>query len=137
MTEENERKKEYLLRYQKAKAEVSRIDTELQELERITAIKPISYDGMPHSSGGVKDLAAFSVKADQLRHKLIKARYQQIKVFKEIHDHINAIDDDKQKDVLIYYDIKGMSWEEIAVKIGYTYRHTIRIHGYALAALKI
>lgn len=137
MTEENERKKEYLLRYQKAKAEVSRIDTELQELERITAIKPISYDGMPHSSGGVKDLAAFAVKADQLRHKLIKARYQQIKVFKEIHDHINAIDDDKQKDVLIYYYIKGMSWEEIAVKIGYTYRHTIRIHGYALAALKI
>lgn len=137
MTEENERKKEYLLRYQKAKAEVARIDTELQELERITAIKPISYDGMPHSSGGVKDLSAFAVKADQLRHKLIKARYQQIKVFKEIHDHINAIEDDKQKDVLTYYYIKGMSWEEIAVKIGYTYRHTIRIHGYALAALKI
>lgn len=137
MTEENERKKKYLLRYQKAKAEVSRIDTELQELERITAIKPISYDGMPHSSGGVKDLSAFAVKSDQLRHKLIKARYQQIKVFKEIHDHINAIEDDKQKDVLTYYYIKGMSWEEIAVKIGYTYRHTIRIHGYALAALKI
>lgn len=137
MTEENERKKEYLLRYQKAKAEVTRIDTELQELERVTAIKPISYDGMPHSSGGVKDLSAFAVKSDQLRHKLIKARYQQIKVFKEIHDHINAIEDDKQKDVLTYYYIKGMSWEEIAVKIGYTYRHTIRIHGYALAALKI
>lgn len=137
MTEENERKKEYLLRYQKAKAEVVRIDTELQELERITAIKPISYDGMPHSSGGVKDLSAFAVKSDQLRHKLMKARYQQIKVFKEIHDHINAIEDDKQKDVLVYYYIKGMSWEEIAVKIGYTYRHTIRIHGYALSALKI
>ena len=55
MTEENERKKEYLLRYQKAKAEVARIDTELQELERITAIKPISYDGMPHSSREVFD----------------------------------------------------------------------------------
>ena len=116
---------------------MARIDTELQELERVTAIKPISYDGMPHSSGGVKDLSAFAVEADQLRHKLIKARYQQLKVFKEIHDHINAIDDDKQKDVLTYYYIKGMSWEEIAVKIGYTYRHTIRIHGYALAALKI
>lgn len=137
MTEENERKKEYLLRYQKAKAEVSRIDTELQELERVTAIKPISYDGMPHSSGGVKDLSAFAVKADQFRRKLMKARYQQVKIYEEIHDHINAIESDIQKEVLIDYYIKGMSWEEIAVKIGYTYRHTIRIHGYALAALKI
>lgn len=137
MTEENERKKEYLQRYQKAVSEVEQIDIELTELRRITAIKPMSYDGMPHTSGGDNDLSAFAVKADRLEKKLIKARYRRIKVFKEISDHIRAIPDDKQKKVLTYRYISGMSWEEIAVKIGYTYRHTTRLHGEALQNLKI
>lgn len=137
MTVENERKKEYLRRYRKAEEELERLDVELRELRRITALKPMSYDGMPHGSGGAGDLSDFAVKADRLRKKIIKAGYQRIRVFKEIRDRIEALPDEKQKSVLIYRYIKGMGWEEIAVKIGYTYRHTIRIHGYALSALKI
>lgn len=137
MTVENERKKEYLRRYRKAEEELERLDVELRELRRITALKPMSYDGMPHGSGGAGDLSDFAVKADRLRKKIIKAGYQRIRVFKEIRDRIEALPDEKQKSVLIYRYIKGMGWEEIAVKMGYTYRHITRLHGEALSELKI
>lgn len=137
MTVENERKKEYLRRYRKAEEELERLDVELRELRRITALKPMSYDGMPHGSGGAGDLSDFAVKADRLRKKIIKAGYQRIRVFKEIRDRIEALPDEKQKSVLIYRYIKGMGWEEIAVKMGYTYRNVTKIHGKALENLRI
>lgn len=33
--------------------------------------------------------------------------------------------------------INGMSWEKVAVKMNYSYRHTTRLHGIALQKLKI
>lgn len=135
--EDNERKKEYLRRYRKAEEEVSRLNIEYQELRRITALKPISYDGMSHGGAGAGDLSNFAVKADKIKKKLLKACYLRIKIFKEIRDRIEALEDETQKSLLIYRYIKGMGWEEIAVKMGYTYRNAIKIHGKALQNLKI
>lgn len=134
--EENEKKKEYLRQYRRAEEEFSRLDIELRELRRITSLKPMSYDGMPHGSGGAGDLSDFAVKADQIWKKLIKAGYRRIKIFKEIRDRIEALPDEKQKSVLVYRYIKGMGWEEIAVKMGYTYRNVTKIHGKALENLR-
>lgn len=135
--EENERKKEYLRRYHKAEMEVQRLDIELQELRRITSLKPISYDGMPHGSMGAGDLSDFAVKADKLRKKLQKARYKRIKVFKEIRDRIGSLESENQKAVLTYRYIKWMEWEEIADKMKYGRRNVTKIHGKALENLKI
>ena len=33
--------------------------------------------------------------------------------------------------------IKGMTWEQIAVEMNYSYRNTTRLHGYALKSCKI
>lgn len=130
--EENAEKKEYLWGYQKAKRQVQRIEEELLEL-RLNKQYPSSIqDGMPHGSGG-GDLSGYVSRVDELERKIRKARYKRIRKFKEIRDRIERLEDENEKDVLVYRYIRGMKWEEIAVKMGYTYRNVTKIHGKALA----
>lgn len=135
--DDNVRKKEYLRRYRKAEIEVQILEIELQELRRITALKPISYDGMPHGGTGEVDLSDFAVEADRIEKKLQKARYKRIKVFKEIHDRIGALENENQKKILTLRYIKRMEWEEIAKEMKYVSRNVTKIHGKALENLKI
>lgn len=67
----------------------------------------------------------------------MKARYQKINKLKNIRDRIERMSDENEKDVLFYRYIKGMKWEEIAVKMMYTYRNVTKIHGRALKNFQI
>ena len=55
-------------------------------------------------------------------------------------DKLMATDDDKAKTyhrLLMMRYVDGASWEQIAVEIGYTWRHTIRLHGEALKRMEV
>lgn len=47
------------------------------------------------------------------------------------------MEDDNQRALLMCRYIKGMSWEDIAVKLNYTWRHVHRIHSQALDSIDI
>jgi hypothetical protein len=47
------------------------------------------------------------------------------------------MEDENEKDVLTYRYLRGMKWEEIAIKMEYTYRNIIKIHGRALSNFTI
>lgn len=134
--EENERKKEYLDGYQKYKRQIERLNEELAELRINKMLPSVLQDGMPHSSN-TSDLSGYAAKVDNLERKIIKARYQKVNSLKEIRDKIERLNDENEKDVLFYRYIKGMKWEEIAVKMMYTYRNVTKIHGRALKNFKI
>ena len=53
-----------------------------------------------------------------------------------IRDAVSKIDDDRYKLVLELYYLNKMSWEEVAVFMGITWRHTLRLHGEALLKFK-
>ena len=134
---ENEKKKQFLMSYLQAKRDVERIELQLAEL-RLNKLTPSMApdDGMPHASD-ISDLSDYAARVDELERKLLRRRYNRIRAFKKVQAAIERMESEQEKDLLTYRYLKGYSWEKIAVEMGYTYRHTIRLHGEALKTFKM
>lgn len=134
---ENEKKKLFLKSYLRDKQAVRRIEEQLAEL-RLSKLYPgmSMGDGMPHGSD-MRDLSDYAAKVDELERELVRKRYDRIQSFRNVQESIEGIEDETEKDLLTYRYLRGMKWEEIAVKMGYTWRHTIRVHGHALENFKM
>lgn len=93
-------------------------------------------DGMPKGSGG-GDLSGYAEKLDELDRELHDLVEQKIAIRLEIGRKIEAMPNETESLLLRLRYIQGMSFENIAVEMGYTYRHTTRIHGDALKNFKM
>ena len=96
----------------------------------------VIQDGMPHGAGG-GDLSGYAARMDELERKIIKARYKRIQILKEIRDHIERMEDENEKDVLVYRYVRNMKWEDIAVKMIFSWKQIHRIHSKALENFKM
>ncbi|MBS6195466.1 MAG: DUF1492 domain-containing protein [Clostridiales bacterium] len=134
--EENDKKKEYLWGYRDASRQLKRLEEELMELRLNILCPSVNQDGMPHGSGE-SDLSGYMSKVDELERKILKARYKRIRKFKEIRDRIERLEDENEKDVLVYRYIKGMKWEDICTKMQYSWRRIHYIHSKALETFEI
>ena len=133
---ENDRKKEYLKGYQRALREIDRIIGLLQELQIDKMCPSLIQDGMPHGSG-TSDLSGYMAKKENLEMRLLKAQEKALNELDDITDHIDRLRDDNEIDVLFNRYIKDMGWEEIAVKMGYSWQWIHKIHSSALKNLII
>ena len=135
--EENAAKKEYLSEYRHHVHRISRIESELEEI-RIMKSNPsaINNDGMPHGSGQ-SDLSDYAAALDDMERELREERYRRIMAYKDIARRIKNLQSEKEKDVMFYRYIKGMAWHEIAERMGMSERNITRLHGRALANIKI
>ena len=135
--EENEKKKAYLRRYLDAKRKQEAVEREIEEL-RLDKMFPGSpvQDGMPKGSVG-GDLSGYAGKLDELDRELHDLVEQKIAIRLEIGRKIEAMPNETESLLLRLRYIQGMSFENIAVEMGYTYRHTTRIHGDALKNFKM
>ena len=134
---ENEKKKLFLKSYLRDKQAVRRIEEQLAEL-RLSKLYPgmSMGDGMPHGSD-MRDLSDYAAKVDELERELIRKRFDRIQSFRKVQAAIEEIEDETEKDLLTYRYLNGMKWEEIAVKMGYSWKHIHRIHAAALKDLKM
>ena len=130
--EGNERKKEYLRGYLKAKRMQEALEREIDEL-RLDRMIPGSpaQDGMPHGSGG-GDLSGYVAQLDELDRKLRAQLERKLRIREEITEKIDAMSNETEGLILRMKYIHGLSFEKIAEKTGYSRRHTIRLHGQAL-----
>lgn len=136
MTAENEKKKTYLREYEKITQQLKRSGQRIDEM-RLDRIWPsVIMDGMPHASGS-SDLSGYAAMFDQERRKYIKLRYLRLKKCKEISDKIERLENEDEKDVLLYRYIRRMKWEDICVKMNYSWQHVHRIHTSALNNFKM
>lgn len=135
---ENEAKKEYLLRYRDAVRSEKQIDEEIKQLRLDTMMPAVVNDGMPHGSGG-GDLSGYAARVDALQADLKEQKEKRFAIQREILRAIEKMPNEVEKVVLKYRYIhledgyRLMSWEKIAVKIGYEYRNTLYLHGKALS----
>lgn len=130
---ENEQKKEFLWSYQRAKRDVARLEAQLEELHlNQLGPKAITYDGMPHGTE-LGDLSDYMAKYDEIEQAIIKARYWRIDAFQRVQASIEELEDDREKELLTLRYLRGMKWEEIAVKMNYSWQHTHKIHASALS----
>jgi len=122
LNEENEKKKEFLKSYQKAKRDVVRLERQLEEL-RLNKISPsVINDGMPHGTD-IGDLSNYAAQVDKIEREIITARYERINAYQRVQKCIEAVEDGREKDLLTYRYLKGESWERVAVSMGYSWQH--------------
>lgn len=133
---ENEKKKEFLMSYQKEKRRVRRLEEQLEELRRNKMSPSVTNDGMPHGTDK-KDLSDYAVKVDEIEQELVAARYSRICAFQEVQKRIEAMEDEREKDLLTYRYLKGLKWEEICARMDYKWRQVHRIHAMAIKNLKM
>lgn len=133
---ENDKKKEYLWKYQESVRRVARIESELAEIRAMKAGTAISYDGMP-SKSGQSDLSDYAAELDKLERQLISERYNRIILYRDIERQIKRLKSKNENDVLFYRYIKGLDWWEVAEKMNYSERHVTRLHGEALVHFEL
>lgn len=133
---ENEQKKEYLWEYRKHGKRIRRISSEIEEIRSMLLYPSINNDGMPHGTNQ-GDLSDYAAKLTEKEEKLYLEGIEQIKAHKDIGNKINQLDNEDERDVLFYRYIKDKRWWEIAELMGYSERQVHRLHGNALAHLKL
>lgn len=135
--QENEEKKKYLRQYECALYTERAIEEEIQQVRLDKMFPALVQDGMPHGSGGNSDLSDFAVKVDELLADLKKQAEERITLRKEIVQKIEQMEDETEKLVLRLRYIQLLKWEEIAVRMDYDYRYTLKVHGRALKNFEI
>lgn len=155
--------KEYLLQVGITEAKIKTLDAEIDRIRKeLHSIGDISLtssfpDGQPHGTKttdptgqkAVKLADAYNKKRDELKSMLLEYEYRHIQlrshlwsVRADVIETIEQIYDPAEPLTKTYYEllmlryVENKSWERIAVELGYTFRHTIRMHGIALQRIE-
>lgn len=155
--------KHYLLQVGIIDAKLKAIDANIKRIQRdLLAIGDISVsskwpDGQPRGTKttdptgnkAIKLADMTNEKRDKLMKELYELEYKQIvtrshlwSVRMDVIDTIEKIYDPGEPMTKTYYKllmlryIENETWEQIAVDLGYTHRHTTRLHGIALKKLE-
>lgn len=134
--EENEQKKEYLKSYRRAIKREQDILDEIQRLRLDKMFPSVVNDGMPHGSG-YSDLSDYAAILDEQIELLKEERLEKVRCYQKIERQIRQMENEDEQEVLRLRYILGMKWEEVAVKMGYSWKQTHRIHSSALQNFKM
>ena len=155
--------KEYLLQVGITEAKIKTLDAEIDRIRKeLHSMSDVSLtsawpDGQPHGTKttdptgqkAVKLADAYNEKRDELKAMLLEYEYRHIQlrshlwsVRADVIETIEQIYDPTEPLTKTYYEllmlryVDNKSWERIAVELGYTFRHTIRMHGIALQRIE-
>lgn len=123
-------------RYHAAVLAEKEIQEEIDQLRMDKMFPGMIQDGMPHGSSCV-DLSAYAVQLEELMDNLKAQMEQRIRLRKEITQKIEEMPDETEKTVLRLRYIRWLKWEQIAGRMGYSWKQIHRIHGKALADFKM
>lgn len=129
--------KDYLMQCRQIEQQILQIDAEIQQLrdEQILLRSPWP-DGQPHGTGKSDPVGNQAAKiADQIQKleiKQLKKRGELWLKRSEIIETIGMVEDEALNRLLWLRYVQGVSFEEVAVDMHYSYRHVTRKHGEAL-----
>lgn len=131
----NADKKAYLSQYGMLNDRINRWEMEKKKWEDMAQKVSPTYSDMPKGGNGdrlldcVEKIIDLESRINQEIDKLVNLRV-------EIESCLNTISDELLKDLLRDIYIDGLTLEEVAVKMGYCYRHIERKHQQALNVLE-
>ena len=134
--EENEQKKEYLKSYRRAIKREQDILDEIQRLRLDKMFPSVVNDGIPHGSSH-SDLSDYAAILDEQIDLLKEERLEKVRCYQKIERQISQMENEDEQEVLRLRYILGMKWEEVDVKMGYSWKQTHRIHSSALKNFKM
>lgn len=129
--------KQYLKRYEEAERRARRCKREYEEeCERINSISASVGDGTPHGGAISKKTEAQALRLIDKALVWKQAELDAIQIRQEIFEVINSVPGEKG-DILYWRYVKLRTWEDIAQIVGYSLRHTTKLHGSALKDLNM
>lgn len=129
-------KKRYLRRGYRINLEIESKKEVLEELKaNLDGIKAIHFSEKVQGGDISSDNAMFNRinKLMEVEKDLASLYDTQV----ELNEKINKVEDFNERMVLRYRYILNYTWEQISVKMGYSTRQVIRIHGEALKNFEI
>lgn len=130
-------KKEFLSRYREILAEEKDIREEIAYWESRAQKVTASWSAVPGGGKGSDKVQTGAIKVAELRDSLMSKIEELAAVRAEIERAIGTVQDDTQRRLLRRKYINGLTLEQIAVEMHYSYVHTCRIHGYALSNIML
>lgn len=136
-TPKNQKKIEYLSRYQKLGKRIEQLCAEravwLSKACKITQ----TITDMPKAKNGVQGNSGELEKYVEIGEEITKELQKLHRMRREIRSIISTLGDDTLQTLMLYRYINGMTFEEIAVKMNFSWRWTITLHGRALEKLSL
>lgn len=136
-TPENEQKIRYLSRCRRLNERIDRLlEEQSRWRERALKITP-TLSQAPGGGGSGSPIERPMDKVDELERKITQAIDELADIRKEIEDVLGQLEDEKLRRLMEYRYIDGLTWEQVAEKMHYSWRHTCRLHGEALAKINM
>lgn len=126
----NGEKKKILMSYRRLSQQEKAI---IEQIDELTLLKSPRLDGMPRGSLDPKDLSEIVSLANGLFDRWQKLLTKKHAALSAITDALERMPSETEKTLLMLRYINGKTFEQVAVEMGYSWRHTLRIHGQALA----
>lgn len=125
--------KEYLQQYRHIQREIEDIDRRMAQIRlKYAAPSAINYSDMPKAHNSEHDLSDYIVKMDELTDYMI-SKYTRLRGIEvDIYMRVDRMENQKERELLRYRYIDGMTWTEIADALDTTERNVYFIHGRAL-----
>ena len=136
-TPENELKIRYLSRYRRVS---KRIDRLLEEQSRWREMALKITPGLSQTPGGGESGSPIERPMDKVLEidVEINREIDELQIVRqEIRAALNQLEDENLKLLMEYRYIDGLTWEQIAVKMNYSYMQICRLHGKALRTIML
>lgn len=137
MTQTIKEKKEFLQSYRSLRREACSKAEIIDHLRSMEMGRAIVYSDMPKAGSSQRDLSDYMAKADDIMREMDEANEKAVEQLARILRCIDAMEDAEEKEILRKRYIIGETWEQIAVDINRSWRHTCRRHGDALRHFEI
>ena len=129
--------KAQLRAYKDLRRERDKLARMISELEAtLFGPKAVKYDAMPRGGSGPSDpVAELAGRHLALREEYTKTVEKLTAQMAEIEQAIEPLEPTQRTLIRLHY-FQGLTWEQVAVEMGYTWRHVHRLHGKALEKLQ-
>lgn len=136
-TPENEQKIRYLSRYRRMNA---RIDRLLEEKRRWWELALKITPSLSQAPGGGENGSRVERPMDkvmEIEAQITREIDELYTVHQEIKGTLSQLEDENLKLLMEYRYIDGLTWEQVAVEMNYSYMQICRLHGKALNAIML
>lgn len=136
-TPENQKKIEYLSRYRKLGKRIEQLSTERAMWLSRACKTTQTISDMPKAKNGAQGDSGEVAQYIEIGEEITRELRNLHRLRREIRTVIAALGDDTLQALMLYRYIDGMTFEEIAVKMNYSYVHVCRLHGQALSKIML
>ena len=136
-TPENQKKIEYLSRYRKLGKRIEQLSTERAMWLSRACKTTQTISDMPKAKNGAQGDSGEVAQYIEIGEEITRELRNLHRLRREIRAVITTLGDDILQTLMLYRYIDGMTFEEIAVKMNFSWRWTITLHGRALEKLSL